>query len=273
MTEPVERPPFAVGFAGLSHLASDVSKDIEHAKSHAETISRLTPTSSKSAASAEPMPELYLPPASSPFKLTKNRVWGFALVLFLILCFWPKPEHQTSAAGSNASASVAAPAVSASDGAEDKPAMYSTAVMTANQLRYCLDESIRIDAASPRVDKSNASDLSRYNADVNDYNVRCNQRSYHLADFSAVNASVEQARSALIREGSARFTPAEVSEAVMPINNTVPDYPPIRAERVNAAESDSERFRNDAPPEALRYDAPPEPQQSYADSNSNDSSN
>jgi len=87
--------------------------------------------------------------------------------------------------------------------AEEKPPVGQDRVLSVAQLRYCLAQSARLDGAVKAVDRRSQSDISRFNALVEDYNTRCVKYRYRASEMQTVKADVDARRAQLEREGAA----------------------------------------------------------------------
>lgn len=88
---------------------------------------------------------------------------------------------------------------------EVKPPTGRNNVLTQAQIRYCLAEQIRIDAAEAIVSEYSESDVDQFNELVNDYNSRCGQYRYRAGSLENARAEVEPHRASLQAEGRGRF--------------------------------------------------------------------
>jgi hypothetical protein len=90
---------------------------------------------------------------------------------------------------------------------EEKPPVGRDHVLESSQIRYCLAESIRIDAAKGALNNSIGSDVDEFNATVEDWNSRCAQYKYDGESFKSAKSEIEGIRSRLQSEGRSRFSP------------------------------------------------------------------
>lgn len=89
--------------------------------------------------------------------------------------------------------------------AEQKPPVGTQNILTLAQIRYCLSEDIRVDAAKGVVDTAVESEVDRFNSMVDDYNRRCGSFRYRPGILARARTEVEALRSRLQAEGAARF--------------------------------------------------------------------
>ena len=88
---------------------------------------------------------------------------------------------------------------------EDPPPVGTNRILTVAQLRYCLAEAIRMDAADALVDPYEAADVDRFNSMVTDYNARCAEQRYYEDVLRRARADVEAHRVMLVTEGRRRL--------------------------------------------------------------------
>lgn len=88
---------------------------------------------------------------------------------------------------------------------EDKPPVGSSLVLSNAQIRYCLAEDIRMDAAKAVADSYSADDVERFNRMVADYNSRCANFRYRRGALESARQDVTPYRSQLQSEGRGRF--------------------------------------------------------------------
>ena len=90
------------------------------------------------------------------------------------------------------------------DNSEMLPPVGTDNVLTRQQIRYCLAESVRLDGGKAYLEKKTRLDPKRFNAEVQDYNNRCSSFRYPTRIFDDVKASVESEREQLMRDGEQR---------------------------------------------------------------------
>lgn len=86
-----------------------------------------------------------------------------------------------------------------------RPPIGTNRVLSSPQLRYCVAEDIRIDAADAVVSNYDGDQVDRFNAMVDDYNSRCAEFRYRQGTLQTARETVERYRSQLEAEGRARF--------------------------------------------------------------------
>ncbi|WP_200873806.1 peptidoglycan-binding domain-containing protein [Bordetella bronchiseptica] len=112
---------------------------------------------------------------------------------------------------------------------ESKPPVGRDLVFSSEQIRYCLAEDIRIDAAKSALNNYIDADVGRFNAMVADYNSRCSSFQYQTNnrgrnDLKSAHRDIEPFRNQLQSEGRSRFARAPTSslstpEAARPASN------------------------------------------------------
>ena len=88
---------------------------------------------------------------------------------------------------------------------EDKPSVGRNNVLSTEQIRYCLAEKIRLDAAENVINNYIDSDVDRFNGHVADYNSRCGEFRYRQGALESARKDVEPYRGQLQAEGRSRF--------------------------------------------------------------------
>ena len=73
-----------------------------------------------------------------------------------------------------------------------------------NQIRYCVAESIRIEAHQKMINSFSHSSVSAFNRIVNDYNARCSNYRYRVGLLEAARAETESVRNFVEMEGTQR---------------------------------------------------------------------
>ncbi len=88
---------------------------------------------------------------------------------------------------------------------EEMPPVGTNLVLAPAQLRYCLSEAIRVDAARAVLNNYQQTDVDRFNAMINSYNSRCGNFRYRRGALENARTETEGNRSTLEAEGRARF--------------------------------------------------------------------
>lgn len=137
------------------------------------------------------------------------------------------PPSSTSVAPTPARQQPAAQPQAPSRPVEAQPSIGRNNVLSTAQIRYCLAEKIRLDAAETVLNNYADSDVDRFNGYVNDYNSRCGEFRYRQGALESAQRDVEPYRSQLQAEGRSRFvrspsaatrsqTPAQAQQPVRP---------------------------------------------------------
>jgi hypothetical protein len=88
---------------------------------------------------------------------------------------------------------------------ESKPFAGAGNVLESSQIRYCLAEDIRIQGAEKVLDKYDPTQIDKYNAMIDDYNLRCSNFRYRSGTLERIQAEVSARRSELAADGAARL--------------------------------------------------------------------
>ena len=244
------------GFAGLSSMVSDVD-DLVSSKPnqpHSEPPPKQTAGGSRQPkqTSTKPTSQTYQAPAQ-PSGGSSAGKWfvGIAVVVGLI---WlvnqsdnsrPSKSAYSPGTSSTSAAPASQPAVTQpqapSRPSESKPSFGQNHVLSTAQIRYCLAEKIRLDAAEAVLNNfSNYSDseVDRFNGYVNDYNSRCGEFRYLPGDLESARRDVDPYRSQLEVEGRNRFVSIPATTANAPASTqasrpsrTMPDATVLAIQR------------------------------------------
>ncbi|SFQ17989.1 Putative peptidoglycan binding domain-containing protein, partial [Pseudomonas borbori] len=165
-----------------------------------------------------PSQKTYQAPAQPPGEANAGKwVLGIAAVIGFIWLFSQSDDNSssrptyspapssTTVAPTPALQPSAAQSQAPSRPAEEKPSVGRNNVLSTAQIRYCLAEKIRLDAAESVVNNYVDSDVDRFNGYVNDYNSRCGEFRYRQGALESVRRDVEPYRSQLQAEGRSRF--------------------------------------------------------------------
>ena len=96
-------------------------------------------------------------------------------------------------------------AETAVDWNENRPPVGQDRVLTRDQIRYCVAESVRIETMEKIVNEYDESDVDTFNGYVDDYNSRCGSFRYREGALESVQREVDAVRSALEQEGRTRL--------------------------------------------------------------------
>lgn len=236
------------GFAGLSSMVSDVDATVSNTPKQQQREASSSSTQQSSPAARPERQEKQPGPTqqtsqapSQPSGSSSAGKWlfGIAAVIGLIWLanqsdnnsssrstYSPAPSS-TSVAPTPAWQPPAAQPQAPSRPVEDQPSIGRNNVLSTAQIRYCLAEKIRLDAAESVINNYVESDVDRFNGYVNDYNSRCGEFRYRQGALEGARRDVEPYRSQLQAEGRSRFvrgpsaatrspTPAQTPQPVRP---------------------------------------------------------
>jgi len=236
----------------VSDVDSTVAQTARESKPTARAAAPAPAERARSADDQEPERPVYQAPAqSSGGSSTGKWLLGVGAVAGLLWLVSQSGDKTPSPAPvftpSGNSSSVASPSPNwqpapspppaPSRPSEDKPPVGTNNVLTSAQLRYCVAEEIRLDAAKGVINNYNDTHVDRFNEMVADYNGRCGQFRYRSGALEGARAEVERFRGALEADGRARFVRAKAAPSqdltFVPVE-PAPD-PTVRAiqERLN----------------------------------------
>lgn len=235
------------GFAGLSSMVSDVDATVASAPKQAprsESNSSSQQFSQTSVVDDEAQststPHAYPPPAQSSGGSSSGK-WLFVIAV-VIGVIWlanqsnntstSRPAYSPGTSSTSVTSSPAWPAPAAQPQApsrptENKPSVGRNNVLTTAQIRYCLAERIRLDAAEAVLNNYDDTDVNRYNGYVDDYNSRCGEFLYRPGSLESARRDVEVYRGQLQAEGRGRFirSPSAALRSPAPSSQTVSPSP------------------------------------------------
>lgn len=217
------------GFAGLSSMVSDVEAAVTEAE-HAKPEPSASTSASARAREAQHKPEAgqqpYQQSTQTPSGGSSAGKWmlGIGAVVGFIWLMSDSSTKNTSPAPNHSQSSSpsvnTAPAPSYQPSPvparpqpptrplEEQPSVGTNNVLGPAQIRYCLAEDIRLEAAKGALNNYIGSDVDRFNAMVADYNSRCGQFRYRRGSLESAKSEIEGIRALLQTEGRARFTRA-----------------------------------------------------------------
>ena len=244
------------GFAGLSSMVSDVGDTVACTSTQAQTKASASSTQQSLQANnlaQHEQPESTSETYQAPDQLSGDssavkwlpRIVAVLSVIAIIFPLWgfinyisstPAPPPRSSAASvgpapsSTPTQALLPPALGSlgtSRPAADKPSVGRNNVLTTAQIRYCLAEKIRLDAAESVINNFIDSDVIRYNGYVNDYNSRCGEFRYRQGALESARRDVEPYRSQLQAEGRGRFvrSPSSATRSLTPAQKPQPVRP------------------------------------------------
>ncbi len=213
------------GFAGLSSMVSDVDSTVAQIGRESKPAAKAThaPAPAERAPSAEDQePERLVhqaPAQSSGGSSTGKWLLGIGMVAGLLWfvslsgdktsspvpVFTPSGNSSSIASPSPSSQPAPSPPVAPKRPSEEKPPVGINNVLTYAQLRYCVAEEIRLDAAKEVINNYNGTHVNRFNEMAADYNGRCGQFRYRSGALDGAKAEVERFRGVLEADGRGRF--------------------------------------------------------------------
>ncbi len=209
------------GFGGLMSMASNVDAIVtmDEQKSD-QSLGRIpagsTPPPPQGPPAEEPKgSQFYQGTAPRPSAITSTGKWllgiGAAIGVMWLLASMnnPSPPGRSEQAPGQFTPTIAPP-FDQFDGranrlAEEVPPVGTKLVLGPAQLRYCLAEDIRIEAARSALNQYLEWDVNRFNAMIDDYNSRCSDFRYRSGSLESARTEVERNRPTLAAEGRARF--------------------------------------------------------------------
>lgn len=213
-----------MGFAGLSSMVSEVDDIVAQEISASENMAKqkitvssetVAPSSispSTSRPTEQPQTALVL---EKPNKTRRN--WIIAIVV-IAGGYWlanRSDDYSSSTSTVNDTSSVAnyspqvePPSVQPEQEAilvDEVPPVGTDLILSRAQIRYCLAEGVRLDAARGTLNPQRKSDTKRFNKYVADYNARCSSYRYHRQDLDKATHDVQERQYEYENEGLARF--------------------------------------------------------------------
>ncbi len=207
----------AKGFAGLSSLVSDMDTmppPIAKAEPAAVPDS-WRPAPQAAQTKPNPQHQTHQVPAQTPAPGSFSGMWMLGIVTIIGL-FWIIGHSSKSPTSTASHYSPPTPSATPyyshpaepeapSGPRESIPPVGQDEVLSADQIRYCLAEKIRLEGANSVVNNSIDSDVDRFNSTVDDYNSRCGSFRYRSDELESARQDVELHRSQLQYEGRSRF--------------------------------------------------------------------
>ena len=219
-----------IGFAGISTLVSDIEGVLSNAKRQSQSASSAASakgaqeqTKAKSPSSTQTprqQPKPSSPPSDSSFG-----GWFVAFVILLAGLFFVGQVNKkntsptaniTQSSSDRFSTQPTSQAQAPSPPRLSKPSIGRNNVLSTDEIRYCLAEKIRLDAAETVLNTYREPDVDRFNRYINDYNSRCGEYRYRPGSFDRARRDVEPYRSQLQSEGRSRFVSSQKSTPVDP---------------------------------------------------------
>lgn len=134
------------------------------------------------------------------WRILKWVIWG---VIALVGIGIAMSQNNRSSSYSLSTPSYTAPAVVPKATFDEvKPPAGTNLSLNRGNIRYCLYQSTRLDAANAMLSaETNDGVIGVFNTQVDDYNLRCGKYKYYTDDMSAVEAEVAAKRNSLTAEG------------------------------------------------------------------------
>lgn len=240
------------GFAGLSSMVSDVDSAVTQVETTRPESSQATASGASAKPASQAQPARGPDPGPQPYQQTSNVPLGgsssgkWLLGIGAVIGFiWllsqsgnksstPAPAYSPSSSQpsvSTAPAQTSQPPQAPprpqapSRPSEEQPPVATNQVLGPSQIRYCLAEDIRLDAAKGALNNYVESDVIRFNAMVADYNSRCGQFRYRRGSLESAKSEIESIRALLQSEGRSRFIRSRGSNSRQTPSETVPPQP------------------------------------------------
>jgi hypothetical protein len=201
------------GFAGLSDLVSKVAvpppssavsaPPATRASAEPAPVPRQTTTPVPTRA-ATPAMEVYNPPATKPKSWLANN-WGWVVGIGVVVLY-ALSNTQGGNQASNSQTSSATSSTATSSLTESMPPVGTDLILSETQIRYCLAEQIRVDAARTALDEYSQYSVDLFNSMIAIINSRCSSYRYHERDMSAARGIVEAHRNELWQQGLQRMS-------------------------------------------------------------------
>jgi len=213
-----QQSPAKSGFAGLGSMASDVDAVIRQAEHSANKRSSVRsagsspPPSQRESSERSPAQETFYSGSPKPTGTSSAKKWLLGLgaaagAIWLLSSLNDHPSQRRppeAATRPSPEITIPRPDVQASL-TEERPPFGSDQVLGPAQLRYCLAEEIRLEAARRALNSYVEWQVNRFNAMVDDYNGRCSRFRYRRGALESARAEVERYRVRLQAEGRSRF--------------------------------------------------------------------
>ena len=230
------------GFAGLSSMVSDVDVTVQPPEQKAQNkpdpaTNNPQPraTSSQEEVVSKPAPQTYQAPVQ-PSGGSSGGKWllGIGAAIGVIWIVGASGTKSTSSPSSHtpstyATAPTSQPPVSEPQAprrpTEEMPPVGRDHVLGAAQIRYCLAEDIRMEAAKGGLNNYSDSDVNQFNAMVADYNSRCGAFRYRSGSLELAKSDISPFTSDLRTEGSLRFS-ASNNQNSTSASKSSPNEPP-----------------------------------------------
>ena len=215
------------GFGGFGNLLSDVSEEVKTAapKPASESADKGTQTTHSTSHQTSTPPPLPLDTPGGKSGFGSGWVWA-GLVFFIFIVIANSGENEEAAAPIEAPAYESsyeapvdsAPAVEvpvaesewesaavAIKNSEEIAPIGSDLVLTANQIRYCLAEDVRLSTIEKAIDSYSQYEVNRFNGAIEDFNRRCSSYKYRRGTLESVQDEVNSRHASLVLEALKRL--------------------------------------------------------------------
>jgi hypothetical protein len=205
------------GFAGLSSMVSDVDAVIADASTPIARPVRESPRDTDSSIPvADSKPVAHEPSnnsqESTEFSSGTKTIIGFAVAVAIIIVIIAAMDGNEHVPASRTSGATYTPSLTnvnppeprkaaPTRPTEQEPPLGRNNVLAGAQIRYCVAENIRIDAAAKVVDNNIEAHVDRFNGMVEDYNSRCAEFRYREGSLQSAERAMEPYREELEQEG------------------------------------------------------------------------
>jgi len=250
------------GFAGLSDLVSKVAVPPPSSTIPAPPPVRASANPApapRQTAAPDPPPtreaptpsmEVYNPPVRKP-KTWLESNWGWVVGIGVVVLYAlsnPQGGNQASNSPTSTPSAASSSAITASL-TESMPPVGTDVILSESQIRYCLAEQIRVDAARTAIDEYSQYSVDFFNSMIASINSRCSSYRYRERDMTASRGIVEAHRNELWQQGLQRMRGGLGS------TNPLGQYSPPQSPSSSAVSSNN-------------YSSPPQPGTSAVHANS-----
>lgn len=226
------------GFAGLGKMVSDVDAAIADAgkaasRSERQSTSKASDASTKGSPPPSQQPPVYSPPPGGSNSSSKK--WMIGLAAFAALALFigfsvdgSKSTTTPTIATPSDFGSLSEPSIPSAPTrpTEVPPAIGRNNVLAGAQLRYCVAEKIRLDAAEQAVNSYDGIAVDRFNSYIGDYNSRCGEFRYREGSLQGAERAMEPFRQELEAEGRGRVIGARPTGANRQTGESQEQSPP-----------------------------------------------
>ena len=201
------------GFAGLSSLVSDVDttqspipeKSPAGRESVAPSAGRPNPSTAQPTPSPKKQP--YVASSAPTSGLSAGKwILSIAAAIGFLWFIVDSNKYRSSQVSAPTTSGTSTSLPQAPTRPEEvQPPVGQNLVLSMPQIRFCLAEDIRMEAAKSALNGYSDEDVDRFNAMVSDYNSRCGSFRYRSGALESARRDVESHRGELQTEGRSRF--------------------------------------------------------------------